>query len=946
MIVKQGQPVAKLAAAAAGLISIVMPAAAYAGDKPIIGPRPAWVKPLPAAGGTLAKDPPQLLVLDRQINVSGPMITVYAHISSRVASAETLTAASTLALPWHPDKGDLTIHRVNLIRSGQVIDPLAKGQSFSVLRRESNLEQAQINGILTATMQIEGVQVGDVVEFEFSISSVDSALAGRVNNFTPISLGAVSVGQSRLRLVWDAKRKLTWRVPGILGTVKERSAAGQKEVELIAPFPELPKMPNDAPMRYQIPLALEASDFVDWKDVSRVAAALYEPRAADLTDAALQKEVTQIASKSNDPKVRAADALRLVQDKVRYLFNGMAEGNYTPSSASDTWSRRYGDCKAKTLLLLTILRQLGVEAEPALVNARAGDWVNKLLPGFQAFDHIVVRARIADQTYWLDGTQLGSRLADMGDVPPFIWALPLRREGAELERLMSGPPTRQLEQTTVAIDATAGLAFPAPYKASITVRGQSNLILRAAQSAATAKDFDAMLDEIVAGAINDGSVISRSVRFDDDNGTAIIEGSGLANMGWKAKDGRQQSELETAVSTFDLDVDRSSPDQLDTPVSVAFPQFAHRTVTIKLPDNGKGYTLSGPAKMSASVIGVTFESDFRLDGATATFSETQIATKMEVPASILGASRADLVKAQANSLAIVAPATYPGRKAEIAAARKAGQLKPLIDAYAAGIAQAREDDISPLQDRARFYEGIEETALAIKDLDRSLLVERDASTLLWRGRLLAKTDQAKAIKDILAAQELEPDSQDALEQLVGIRVERKEFDLALKDIADVQASGGKVPDMLSLRATVLEKSGKIDDALAELGKAIVAAPGDADLLNALCWMKATNNKSLESALKDCTKAIALLEEPEEALDSRGLVFFRLNKFDDAISDLDAALKIKPELAEPRFVRGLAKLSKGDIAGGQEDLKAALALKSELSKTYAGYGITVPALSAP
>jgi tetratricopeptide (TPR) repeat protein len=944
---QQGVCLAKLLAMVGIWLFSLLPTLAVAGEVPIIAPRPAWVKALPPVDAKDSpKDQPQLLVLDRQLNVSGPTTTTYAFVSSRVASAESLTASSTLSLPWHPDKGDLIVHKVHLIRSGQVIDPIAKGQKFSVLQRETNLEQAQINGILTATMQIEGVQVGDVIEIEFSISSTDPALAGRVNNFVPLSIGPVSVGQSRVRLVWDAKRKLNWHVMGSFGAYKERTTGAQKELELLAPFPNLPDMPSDSPSRFRFPIALDASDFADWKEVSTVAAALYQPRPADLQNAALKAEAAQIAARSAKPQERAADALRLVQEKVRYLFNGMAQGNYTPSSASETWSRRYGDCKAKTMLLLTLLRELGIEAEPALVNASAGDWVSKFLPGFQAFDHIIVRAQIDGQTYWLDGTQMGTRLADMADVPAFTWALPLRAGGAELERLNSFAPARPLEQVNVAIDARAGLAFPALFKASVAVRGQANMVLRATQSALATKEFNDMLDEFIQEAITDGTVTSRSVRFEDDSGLAIIEGAGLVNMGWKAKDGKQQAEIPTDVASFNLDVDRSSQDQIETPISVAFPQSTRKTVTITLPGQGSGYTIAGTPKTSASILGINIGSEIRLEAGVVTFTESRTATKMEVPASILGPSRAELVKAQANVLAIVAPSTYPGRKAEIAAARKAGLITPLVEAYAASVASASDDETSKLLDRARFYEGIDDTALALKDLDRALKIERSADTLLWRARLMAKTDQVSAIRDILAAQELEPDSKEVLDQLVEIRLLRKEYDAALRDVSEAQASGGKFSDMLRLRATIFEKSGKFDDALAEMGKAIVAAPGNADLLNELCWMKATNNKALDSALKDCTKAIALLDDPYQALDSRGFVFLRLNKYDDAISDFEAALKAKPDLPASLFGRGLAKMAKGDVASGQIDMKAAIALQGDLVKTYSGYGYTVPALSAP
>src|SRR3546814_18600193 len=94
----------------------------------------------------------------------------------------------------------------------------------------------------------------------------------------------------------------------------------------------------------------------------------------------------------------------LVQNEIRYLYRGMENGNYVPQAPEATWSLRYGDCKAKTLLLLAMLDQLGIEARPALVSSAFGDLLRDRLPTLGAFDHVIVEAKIAGTAMWLDGT--------------------------------------------------------------------------------------------------------------------------------------------------------------------------------------------------------------------------------------------------------------------------------------------------------------------------------------------------------------------------------------------------------------------------------------------------------------------------------------------------------------------------------------------------------------
>src|SRR3546814_1284715 len=89
---------------------------------------------------------------------------------------------------------------------------------------------------------------------------------------------------------------------------------------------------------------------ISWADLSRTIAPLYATAGTIRDSGALAAEVDRIAAATSDPKARADAALRLVQNEIRYLYRGMENGNYVPQAPEATWSLRYGDCKAKTLL--------------------------------------------------------------------------------------------------------------------------------------------------------------------------------------------------------------------------------------------------------------------------------------------------------------------------------------------------------------------------------------------------------------------------------------------------------------------------------------------------------------------------------------------------------------------------------------------------------------------
>src|SRR5690606_29861533 len=121
--------------------------------------------------------------------------------------------------------------------------------------------------------------------------------------------------------------------------------------------------------------------------------------------------------------------------------------------ADETWQRRFGDCKAKTAMLLALLRELKIEAEPVLVDINGGDGSELWLPRPDVFNHVVVRAKIDGETYWLDGTRLGDRYLDTLPSPIFRWALPVRASGSALEAVAPKALARPQAISVLDIDA-------------------------------------------------------------------------------------------------------------------------------------------------------------------------------------------------------------------------------------------------------------------------------------------------------------------------------------------------------------------------------------------------------------------------------------------------------------------------------------------------------------
>ena len=918
--------------------------AAQAADKVLYQPVPAWVKPAPAVDpASVTPDSPVLMVLDNQQRLEGGTVWQYTDTATRIATAEMLGQAGTVSLQWQPAAGDLIVHRAEIIRGPERIDLLKANAAgakagFDVLRREQKLEQRQLDGMLTATMAVEGLRVGDILHVVVSITRKDAVLQGAMQGFQPLPSAPLKIGYARARVLWPATDQVRWKLYAEAPKPVESVVGGYREISVPLPLAKQPDLPNDVPVRFQRLGLLEATSFADWAAVSKVMAPLYTTDGLIAADPALSAEVAKIKAASSDPMQRTAAALQLVQEQVRYLFNGMDQGNYKPQSPAQTWQLRYGDCKAKTLLLLSILRALDIQAEPVLANSKLGDMLPDRLPTPGAFDHILVRATVNGETLWLDGTDGGARLADLRDTPPFRWTLPVRSEGAALLAVAMRAPTRPHIEANVDLDESAGVGLPATLTATVRLRGRLGQMLQAAQAQASRDDIRKMADKMTEGVIGSATVVDRKLSYDPATGQAIVTITGVAYPDWNRVDQRYRTVIDKMVTGLSFDPDRARTTWSQLPVATGEAAYYRSVTHIRLPDGGKGYTLDGDRSFPKPMAGAVLTRTVTEAGGVVTLDDRSVQSGGEVPASEIAANRAAISAAKNRLLSVVAPADLANLPTRIEATKRAGGFAKLAALYDRGVAD-QPDEAVVYTNRAWFYEEIYDRPKAIADLTRAIAITPDAGTYTRRARLYRQTgDVAKALADLTTARGIDPADDDTVEALATLRADRGDKDAALELVQErIDAGGKSKPNMIALKADVLARSGDKDGAIAAIDQAVAAGPGNPGLLNSRCWIKGTLNVALDTALKDCTRSIELSDSTTSALDSRAMVFFRMNRFDDALADLNAALDSAPGLAASLYMRGLI-LGRQGKAEGKADLAAARLINPRIDEDYKRYGI--------
>ena len=59
-----------------------------------------------------------------------------------------------------------------------------------------------------------------------------------------------------------------------------------------------------------------------------------------------------------------------VAKDIRYVAIEYGDSGYEPHHAKEVFVNRYGDCKDQAILLITMLKEAGIEAYPVLIGTR------------------------------------------------------------------------------------------------------------------------------------------------------------------------------------------------------------------------------------------------------------------------------------------------------------------------------------------------------------------------------------------------------------------------------------------------------------------------------------------------------------------------------------------------------------------------------------------------
>jgi tetratricopeptide (TPR) repeat protein len=614
-----------------------------------------------------------------------------------------------------------------------------------------------------------------------------------------------------------------------------------------------------------------------------------------------------------------------VQDRVRYVALLMGQGGYVPASAQATWSRRFGDCKAKTALLLALLKGLGIEAEPVLVNVGLGDVVSDRLPALSLFNHVLVRAHISGKYYWLDGTRTGDSDLDRIDVPDFGWVLPLVAN-ATLVHLVPPPRNRPDFETIAEIDASNGIYTAAKASVEEILRRDYAVALNNALTAITPsqqQEFFAKLWQKDFDLITPGQT---SFSFDKQTGELRLSMKGEAKLDWS--DG--YFHVPNSSVGFKPNFDRRPGPFHDAPISVAYPMFTKAVTVIRMPHGFFAPEHAPITPATETLAGTEYRRTPTESGDALTVETSTRSLVPEIPykQALADAQRLKVLADEDVSLRV--PRTYKLTQADIDSTKKdeitsttdlvtRGNL--LLDAAKPELAislltKAISNDpknVTAIADRAISYFWAKNLEAAEKDLASAEAIEPDNAIVLRTRGIMAesKGDCSKAVGFYTRSLVKEPENGFALGHRAMCEYNLGKDSEALSDSELALKSMPSWMNLRLLRANVLLHSNKRE-----------AVEQEAQLL-------IKDNPQSDFAYVAAAKIYSRLGEQEKAMQTfdralavKPLAYIYLNReqirphddFKARLLDLDAGLKLEPDNSDLLVEKARLLSSTGDYKG--------------------------------
>jgi hypothetical protein len=190
-----------------------------------------------------------------------------------------------------------------------------------------------------------------------------------------------------------------------------------------------------------------------WEEAGHDYHILFDNGEKPETEIAAQVET--LANGQSDGLSKIDALYTYVSRQIRYVAIEIGVGGYQPHLPADVFKNKYGDCKDKASLLISMLNKIGLRGYPALVGTRGDVEADPKAPTLATFDHMIVALPVPaglrpaveklpsydsrNQILWMDPTSEFDPLGQVPEMDQGVFALIAYPDRGDLQRIPETP---------------------------------------------------------------------------------------------------------------------------------------------------------------------------------------------------------------------------------------------------------------------------------------------------------------------------------------------------------------------------------------------------------------------------------------------------------------------------------------------------------------------------
>jgi transglutaminase-like putative cysteine protease len=259
------------------------------------------------------------------------------------------------------------------------------------------------------------------IEYDYEINMKNIISFGC---WQPFNNYNVSTQHTRLAFSYPAKVKINKKEINVYSKTSERHSDVIVETWELNNLKAIEYEPfgigihERMPCVYLMPAHLDYDKFEgssdNWAEYGKWLYSLYQGR--DSISEIEKNKIATLVKEVSDTIERIKALYRYLQGNTRYVNISLGIGGFQPIDAKTVYKTGYGDCKALTNYMYSLLELIGIKSYPAIVSSgRYKEPIFTDFPNFQQFDHVILCVPNSPDTLWLECTNQKIPFGFLGD---------------------------------------------------------------------------------------------------------------------------------------------------------------------------------------------------------------------------------------------------------------------------------------------------------------------------------------------------------------------------------------------------------------------------------------------------------------------------------------------------------------------------------------------------